>query len=225
MSDLSLFDIERELHELLETWQSAETPEAISTAEQAIQAYAAAEVRKVDGIRRYINACSAQATAANQEAHVQVNRQHAWEARRDRLKAFCFDVMKSFGVKKLEGATGSLSIRGNGGVQPLVITDSALVPDELCTVTVTLPVDRWNATVAGMRKPPFDAQPLHPSIQVAPRVPSNSRIRAVLESPCDRCNGAPAVGSKDECQFCDGTGKTLVPGARLDPRGESLVVK
>jgi hypothetical protein len=32
------------------------------------------------------------------------------------------------------------------------------------------------------------------------------------ERPCEHCDGAPAVGTKDECQWCKGTGK------RGDPR-------
>ena len=63
MSNLSLFNIEAGLHELLEAWQEAASPEAIAAAEQTIQAYAEAEVRKVDGIRSYLKACEQQAEA------------------------------------------------------------------------------------------------------------------------------------------------------------------
>lgn len=128
MSDLSLFDIESGLHELMTAWQEAETPEAVESAETAIRLYAEAEVRKVDGVRRYIKNCDAQAMAAKAEMNYQAQRVRAWEARRDRLKAFVFDVMKSFELKKLEGQTGALSIRVNGGVQPLVIEDVSQLP-------------------------------------------------------------------------------------------------
>lgn len=235
MSNLSLFDIERGLHELMDAWQEAATPEAVAQAEQAIQAYAEAEVRKVDGIRAYLRACETQMQAAKAEMNAQAQRVRMWEARRDRLKAFVFETMQSFGVRKIEGATGSLSIRGNGGVEPLTITDPELIPDEFCTVTITLAADMW----ADDDMQTFFGGWHSDEYKVAPREPVNALIRAELAKPCEGCrgmrtrstavreNGDGEVTDYDEvpCPDCGGSGKRSVPGARLEPRGESLVMK
>lgn len=196
MSDhLSLFDIERGLHDLMGAWQDASTPEEIESAEVAIRAYAELEVKRVDGIRRYLRACDAQAAAAKAEMVAQAQRVRMWEARRDRLKAFAFDAMQSFGVKKLEGTTGSLAIRGNGGKQCLTITDPSMVPDELCDVTVTMPWDTWQVLIE------WTGVELKNDVRIGPRAPRNEAIRAELESD------------------------KPVAGARLEARGESLVVR
>ena len=196
MTDLSLFDIERGLHELLGTWQEAETPEAITAADQAIQAHIAAEVRKVDGIRRYLRACESQAAAAKAEAEVQTRRAQMWTARRDRVKAFVYDTMKSFGVTKLEGQTGALQIKGNGGLQPLTITDATELPANLIDAVVTMPLDAWEkiATIPFVR-----AIVLTQAKEIMQ--PNNQRIRAAIA----------AEGG--------------VPGARLEQRGDHLEVK
>src|SRR5882757_1557114 len=130
MMDLSLFSIESGLHELFDAWQNAETPEQLEAAEVAIRACAEAEVRKVDNIRRYWRACDQMAAAAKHEAATQTERARLWESRRDRLKAVVYAVMDQFGLKKLEGQTGQLLLKGNGGKQAVEIHDELLVPDE-----------------------------------------------------------------------------------------------
>ena len=45
--------------------------------------------------------------------------------------------------KKLEGRTGALYLKANGGKQAVEVTDESLVPDELCTVTVTMTLTYW----------------------------------------------------------------------------------
>ena len=196
MTDLSLFDIERGLHELLGAWQEAETPEAMAAAEQAIQAHVAAEVRKVDGIRRYLRACESQAAAAKAEAEVQTGRARMWTARRDRIKAMVYDCMKSFGVTKLEGQTGTLAIRGNGGLQPLYVGALEDLPGNLIDVVVTMPLDAWEkiSTI------PFVRAIVQTQAKETMQ-PNNQRIREAIA----------AEGG--------------VPGARLEQRGDSLIVK
>jgi Siphovirus Gp157 len=237
VSDLTLFDIERGLHDLMDRWQEAETPEEMQQAELAIRAVAELEVRKVDNVRKYLRFCAQMAAAAKQEAQQQKNRQGAWEARRDRLKAFCYEVMMSFGLRKLEGQTGTLSIRGNGGLQPLTITDPALVPDDLADITVTMSTQLWPVLldlahdVAAMHHDRSLKADLE-AIKIGPRTPSNERIREALAKPCPACKGAGGVdltaygGGKDEpCPDCNGSKTASVPGCRLEPRAESLIVK
>ena len=121
--------------------------------------------------------------------------------------------------RKLEGVRHSISLRGNGGVAPLTITDAALLPDELQDMRVTMTFAQY----LELRRTVW--QKYEEGIEVDGPFPSNERIRAALAKRCDHCDGAPAVGTKDECQWCSGTGCAVVPGARLDPRGETVIVK
>ncbi len=216
MTDLSLFGIESGLHELFDAWQSAETPEEVEAAEVAIRACAEAEVREVDNIRRYWRACDQMAAAAKHEAATQTERARLWESRRERLKAVVYAVMDQFKLKKIEGQTGSLLMKSNGGKQAVEVYDESLVPDEYCTVTVTMPVKIWNATVALQRAPKSEGAELHPSVKVSPRAPANSLIAEALNRNCPLCEGE---GVLKGCVECGGSGKQSVPGCRLAPRG------
>lgn len=110
-----------------------------------------------------------------------------------------------------------------GPEAPAVIIDnSELIPDELCTVTVMMPVELWNSAAV------FFAEDLV-GTKVGQRVPSLSLIARRLQEKCPRCHGnktaiIPAhlrtlavvdTGYIDPCPECGGTGKQSVPGARL----------
>lgn len=234
MSNLSLLGIENALHDLMCAWQEADTPEAMREAEQAIAEYAAQEVRKVDGIRAYLNLCESMAEAAKDEAAVQTARRAMWTARRDRLKAFCADVMTSIGKKRLDGLHGSLTLKGNGGVQPLMVTDESLLPDQYLNVTVKMPMVLWRDVLksADRRAVQLLCSPARYRETVEP---NNGEIRKALESRCEDCSGTgkryqvtDALELDQElvpCVSCGGSGKMSVPGARLLPRGESLVIR
>lgn len=197
MSDLSLFGIESELHQLYDEWQTAETPEALQSAEAAIIDYGQREVRKVDGIRSYLRVCDEQEKAAKAEAQNQTARAGRWKARADHLKHFVMEVMRSFGKTKLEGNTGVLRIQANGGKQPLTITDESLVPDELCVWAGEIDGPAWGVICRSLDVKVL-AQIL-PHCRVV-RKPDNDAVRARL-----------ARGE-------------AVAGARLDGRGEHLRV-
>lgn len=249
MNDLSLFGIESGLHDLFDAWQNAESPEQLEAAEVAIRACAEAEVRKVDGVRRYWRACEQMAAAAKHEAQVQAERARLWESRLDRLKAVVYEVMTRFERKKLEGQTGSLHLKGNGGKQAVVIHDESLVPDEFCMVTVTMRAD-WFAKVDNFLAEHYinvgDRTPV--SIK---RATSNSLIAEALARDCEACAGigteprpiwcsaghlarfpygcnlcerflAQGTTETDPCSVCGGTGKQGVPGARLAERGSHV---
>jgi len=106
------------------------------------------------------------------------------------------------------------------------ITDAALVPDELCDVTVTMSALIWPALLGLAHE--VAAISMHDdralkadleAIKVGPRTPSNERIRAALQQPCPECNGSgmvPQVGEEIICPECDGTKTASVPGARLE---------
>ena len=151
--DLSLYQIESDLANLIEMRE--QTLESLKLAESegdppqterlneeaaqidnAIREYIASEIRKVDNIRSFWRHCELMRDAAKEEARVQSDRSKAWGARLDRLKATCALVMESIPFpagkpKKLEGRTGALLLKANGGKQAVEVTDASLAPDEL----------------------------------------------------------------------------------------------
>lgn len=182
MLELSLYTIESDLANLIEMREQVKeelgdgaTPEdlAAETAaiDNAIREYVSAEIKKVDNIRSFWRHAEMMQSAAAEEAKLQSARAKAWEQRLKRLKETCLVVMETIPFpagkpKKLEGRTGSLMLKGNGGRQAVVISDESLVPDEFKTVTMTKTVSEWWA--------------IH-VLPEGPQVPSVSLIAAELE--------------------------------------------
>ena len=142
---LSLWDIESGLHELMEAREEADAT-GILAIDQAILDYIHREIEKVDGVRAYLKHCDIMAKAAREEANRQQERAQRWESRRDRLRTFCLMTLEAFGRKRLEGRTGSISIRANGGLRPLVITSEADIPERFKIQVVSYQIDK-----AGLR--------------------------------------------------------------------------
>lgn len=242
----TLFRLEGQLFELLEAREeavrrsvdahsaddpacSADTLSAdteLNAIETGIQQFIATQLREVDGLRAPLKALE-QAVALNKSnAAAATNRAMVLQNRHNALKdviKMCMVALDQAGewkpkqTRKFESARGSFTLRGNGGAQPVEITDESLVPDEYKRVSVTMSLDLWmqygTAAFSGL-----DVRVTAPEV-------SRSAIAEALAKPCGHCNGAPAVGSKDECQHCGGSGTAGVPGARLAPRSESLVIK
>lgn len=235
---LSLYQIESELAELVEFRESCETDEERKVADTQILAYVEREVRKVDGIRSYLKHCEMMAAAAKEEATLQSGRARAWQNRVDGLKDAVLGVMQLRELKKLEGRTGFLMVKGNGGLQKLDITDETLVPPQYCEVTVTMSVADWLFAQAEFLK-----RGVGVGNMIATRQVKTDLVRKALSEPCPVCNGdlqieeiAPAevvagIGEVSAmrvwtpCQACGGDGKKRVPGARLEPRNVHLEVK
>ena len=99
------------------------------------------------------------------------------------------------------------------------ITDEAAIPDEFCTVTVTMPAHTWLQTWILMCA---DVGITHVAAQIGPRAPSLSLIGEALQKPCGKCNGDKDwTGTGDDgivCPECGGSGHQSVPGARLAER-------
>lgn len=118
------------------------------------------------------------------------------------------------------------------------ITDEVLVPDELCTVTVTMPADVWSAicrdritvdasggkfalwSISGQFGNPL------------PRTPSLSLIGEALAKPCGKCEGtgtklpfAEEYEDREPCSECAGSGHASVPGVRLAERGSHVEIR
>ncbi len=114
----------------------------------------------------------------------------------------------------------------------ITVTDAALIPDELCDVTVTMSAELWRSLAEHVYECSHTGEFDGRFYKIIPaRAPSNERIRAALQKPCPRCEGTGNVrvnGATVEiniCPDCHGTKTASVPGARLEPRGESVVVR
>jgi len=196
---LSLFAIEEQLIQLIAFAEDPDlTPEEREVAAGEIQKYVAAEVRKVDSIRGYLRHCEVMAWAARGEARRQLDNATIWENRQQRIKGYCFDAMQHAGLKKLEGNTGTLQVKGNGGVQPLQVNNESLVPEEYCDYVGRISGRMWRTVLkicAAVSAPDVSKDDV--DLQ---RVPNNKRVREALAS-------GP------------------VPGAQLLERGAHLEVK
>jgi len=233
MSDLRINDDFSALADLIESTEDAPDGASLEQAQAALLERIRAElIARSDGLRRAIIWYEKLADDAKRVA-----KQAA--ARAALVREYVKNEMQAAGTRKVQTASGSLMIRGNGGLEPLVITDAALLPDEYCTVQVRINAALWaeiRRHVAECGRPGLAAMELSLTSE---REPSNALIRAELAKPCGHCKGtgtrdlrgtvmALSADDKDlvkQCPDCGGTGHRSVPGCRLDPRGESLVVK
>ena len=224
---LSLFAIETVLLDLIMLREEMlESSEDVAAVDEQITAYIRQEVVKVDNIRAFWRHCELMRDAAKAEAETQAQRAKAWASRLDRLKETCRSVMETIPFptgkpRKLEGRTGSLLLKANGGKQAVEISDESMVPDELCTITVTMSVELWNAAAV------FFAEDLV-GTKVGPRTPSLSLIGEAIQKPCVACNGVGAPWNNSAsvpCPECGGSGHQSVPGCRLSPRSNHVECK
>jgi hypothetical protein len=185
---LTLYEIERELMELLVAQEEPGTPEGSQQQLQsAILTYVAEEIRKVDGIRAYIRSAEVMVAAAKEEANRLTTRAHVWQNRIDRLKQFCLRVMVDSGQKCLEGRTGTLTVAGNGGLAPLIIGKDADVPEEFCDYTGTISGEVWMLLIGAYNVAMerdvqgFTSTIDDPGVRME-RIPATDRIRERLKS-------------------------------------------
>ena len=152
--ELSLYQLESQLSELIEMREQAVADSGeIEAIDNAIREYITAEIRKVDSIRAFWLHCELMAWAAKEEAEVQAARSKVWKNRLDRLKDTVKLVMDTIPFpenkpKKLEGRTGALYLKANGGKQAVEIHDESLVPDELTQVSVQMSGIAWKELLA-----------------------------------------------------------------------------
>lgn len=196
---LSLWQLEAELVELMTFRESEDlTPDERDACAQQIREYLTREIRKVDGIRSYLRHCEVMAAAAKDESERQAARARTWSNRYDNLKAMCQAVMETFKAKRLEGNTGALVLKGNGGLAPLVIDDESLVPDEMCEYHIRASSRVWAAILRAC--PALSAPDLNAADFAVERLVVKKAVREAL-----------AAGP--------------VAGARLEARGSHIEVK
>lgn len=235
MSNLTLWEIEAGIAELFDALEEADTPEARQACEQALAEYAAREVQKVDGIAALYRQFDVLAHEARAEAQRLTERARAFENRRERVKELAQTVMEANSLTRLEGRTSRLLLKGNGGLQPLEVTDPAAVPPECCKMIGWIREDAWRdilnlfeASEMGFAEGDYQLE----------RVVDNDRVRRALKT-CEACGGSgktheeslPPGHERDHvqaltsCSACGGSGQGGVPGARLGERGKHVEVR
>lgn len=221
--DVSLFRLKSELVELMQLRENDElSPEEQAAIDGQIKAYVGAELRKVDNIRAYLRHCDVMAEAAQEEANRLSSLIGTWKRRRDKLKDLCKDLMIESREKKLEGLHGSISLKGNGGLQPLEISQPAMIPEAFVLYRGWMSSEAMAEIpelVRGRQDFQFEREPI-PGI-----------VRAALKQPCEPCKGTGESMDLDRipvtvvCPHCGGDGKRHVAGARLQERGSHIEIR
>ena len=171
MSGLSLWNIEQGLADLFERREElltnpppfgalADDPDEtydrqLMAVDLAIADYIKAEVQKVDGVRGWWKYLEMMRDAAKDEARTMQDRSQSFDGQLTVLKSAILVTLEEMEFRagkprKLEGKTGSISLVGNGGRRPVIITDEALVPDEYRTVTVKMNAELWRKVCAAL---------------------------------------------------------------------------
>jgi len=224
--------------------------------EKAICDYIGAELRKVDGTADFMlmldRLCHEPRERKGATERCEIDREiDRLKARREQLRGVLEHIQESVKFvmqgmqwrdgkpKKLEGVRHSITLRGNGGAQPVEITDESLVQDDFKRITLTLNLEFASKLMVSLAMEGWqdeaDFEVLREAFDKGKCEVSKSAIAAALEKPCPRCDGKTFVTVQDtwskghtedvQCSACGGSGKQGIPGARLAPRGESLVVK
>jgi Siphovirus Gp157 len=143
ISDLSLFDVSRQLVELMAFRDNEDLqPDERDAVEKEIARYVAAEITKVDNVRWYLRHCEVMEKAHREEADRQTRMAHAWEERQKRLKDYAIRALEAAGKTRVEGKTGVLKIQKNGGQIPMEIFDETSIPTRYTPMTITYPIDK-----------------------------------------------------------------------------------
>lgn len=214
-------------------WHQAEAE--LAAIEKGIYNYVIEHVKEVDTLRDPLLALETGVAICKAAAARETNRAITLQNRYDKLKDFIKQAMEALEAsgywkpkqsKKLESARGFFRLQGNGGNQPVEITDETLIPAGLLNYTITLPGDLWIAIERAIGTGPLLDMIVHRA-RVS-KEPSKSRIAKALAQPCGQCGGVGTCNALTEgdvaCSECGGSGTAGVPGARLAPRGNSVII-
>lgn len=240
---LSLYRLDEELTDLLayrqervDDQQSPASAEELEACDTAIRQYMEQLPRKVDGVAAVLRYFDEQVEFADREIARLRERKRQVEANIERVEGFAAAVLEkqpqpAKGCRKLVGSHSTLMLKGNGGVQPLVISQPDLIPDELCVWRGELH-DTEFCRIMRSLSAEWPPEALNVVMSRFTRIPSNSLIREALIQPCAACDGTGAVDVQYEyaqdrvgCAACGGTGKNAVPGAHPEPRGRHIEIK
>lgn len=211
LPDLTLFHLDAELQALVlyREERAADTadpitPEELAAIDGEITKYLEALPKKVSGVVAVIRDWKAKQEIARQECDRYAGIVRHFEAVEKRLKEYCAVIlerqpMPAKGARKLTGADGSMiMLKGNGGLQPLEITDEAQLPDDCKKATITIPLNLWQDVFSAISDSMADEVSRNITVVIAP---DQGAIRAVIQ----------AEGG--------------VPGARLLDRGSHVEIR
>lgn len=143
---LTLYGIETQLLELLNFRDTiAEDPdmtpqeqaESLKACDESIVEYIRAEVKKADGIARYLREFEARAATLKEEAARCTAMAKNWQKRYDSLEAMVIDIMQATKQTRIDGRHSVLQLKKNPpSVDPNIQIN--LVPEELLRRTVTM---------------------------------------------------------------------------------------
>lgn len=223
---LTLYALDEDLTQLItERQDMAEHSEDTAQIDGLIAQYLEALPAKVDAVAAMLRHLESQESLARDAQEWAMLRRRRFREMRERLEACTSAVIEKQpkpkrGSRKLEGATSTLSLVGNGGHEPLEIYNEALIPDQCCDAEITMPWPDYEAVCRILEK--YVMQLPKPK-----RVVSNKAVREALSRACWACEGTGAIptdtpGEQTPCNACMGDGKSSVPGARLQERGAHL---
>jgi|HubBroStandDraft_4_1064222.scaffolds.fasta_scaffold08768_3 hypothetical protein len=212
---LSLYNIEDALQSLVDLREQAESEgdsEALRVIDQQLREYLTKEAAKVTSYVALIRSRELTAVACGIE--IERLRRISIAAQNDveRLKANALAVMQQFGVRELKATPGGgLKIQGNGGREPLEITDPERIVVRYQTVKLKLNGEHMVAISEASR------------ILLEGGAPISENMRAALGELLKMISETPFEPDTERIREALVRGES-VPGAKLLERGEHLRV-
>lgn len=223
-AESTIFEIDATLADLLAVRQDmldADPPEDVSAIDVEIIKYFQAGLVKADAVRGFLlHGRQAVEIRRAESTRLAASARH-WQARIDHLELRLIEYMVQVDKKRLEGNKGAILRKTNGGKATLIISNEALLPDEVCDMVGFLSAAQW------ARVPPAVREWLGINLR---RSPNNALIREALAKPCPACRDHPGRANEHEtvevhpCPECEGAKTARVPGARLD-RGQHIEIR
>ena len=174
---LTLWDIESAWVELMQAHTEAEglpmdeREQAVAAVDEAIAQYTRSELQKADSIIGFCRHLKMLEASAKEQAAYQTKRAAIAGALLSRIKGIAQSAMEAVGKKRIDGRTGYLLVKINGGTAPLKIQEDIL-PDEYRDVTVTMSLAALETVLKVF--------PDLSGIKWSPVIPANDRIRKAL---------------------------------------------
>lgn len=194
----------------------SERERSIEAADVALADHSSKEIEKVDGYIAVIGHLEATIAARKSAAKRNQTAARILETMLEQLKASAvYAISVVPGRKRVDGESGYLLVKANGGVAPLLVTDPDLVPSEYVRLEGWVNEADWETMIEATRRRLMSPD-WRPHMDMK-RSPDNAAIRKALGEPCPNCKGAG-----EGCAACGGSGLNAVPGARLGERGTHL---
>jgi len=222
---MTFYAIAEELTMYFDTLALCETDEQRTDVQAQIERLGADLSRKADSIAGVLRRMDTEIGFRKVEEERLRNGRKTIERAEAWLKEYVASVMQKNGMLRISGDSAKVSLRVNGGVEPLKITEE--LSDAYKDITVRMPATLFEDICGICDDQDVD---LRAKVKQIALEPSQDRIRETLErSQCANCGGAgktcpsgPIDAPMNTCADCGGTGKGRIPGARLEPRGQHI---